>query len=508
MFVRKKQNKSGSISVQIIEKSNGINKLIKTIGCSKDKFRVEHLYQEGLRYISERQGQSRLDLFEEDNAVWFAEVFSSIKNVKLIGPELILGKLFDQIGFNSVGDELFRHLVLSRIINPSSKLKTVRDLKTFYGVDYSVDVIYRYMDNIVNTLKDQIEQISYEHTLSLFGGVMSMVFYDVTTIYFEAEKEDELRVTGFSKEGKHKHPQVLLGLLVSLDGYPLGYDIFPGNTYEGHTMLPVLKSFSSKFGIKKLVIVADSGLLTNSNIEQLSKAGYSFILGARIKSEPKAVKNQITSLTLKDGEYQIIRKQGKQKLIVHYSEKRAKKDKFNRERGLKRLESALKKGKLTKSHINNRGYNKYLQMEGDVAITIDYEKFETDQKWDGLKGYLTNTNHDPKTIIANYAELWKIEKAFRVSKTDLKVRPIFHRIQSRIEAHICISFTAYKIYKELERLLKLKQSNITVNRAIEIIKTTQQITLVHPRSKKTKTQILIHNKDQKELLKLFEINHG
>ena len=143
---------------------------------------------------------------------------SSIQKIELIGPELILGKLYDQIGFNKIADPLLRHLILSRIINPSSKLRTIRDIEQYYGVKYKVDRIYRYMDKISISLKTKIQQISYEHTLSILGGVMSMVFYDVTTIYFEAEQEDELRLTGFSKDGKHQHPQIILGLLVSVDG--------------------------------------------------------------------------------------------------------------------------------------------------------------------------------------------------------------------------------------------------------------------------------------------------
>lgn len=191
-------------------------------------------------------------------------------------------------------------------------------------------------------------------------------------------------------------------------------------------------------------------------------------------------------------------------MILHYSSKRAKKDKYNRDRGLRKLEKAIKGNKLTKQHINNRGYNKYLEMDGEVLIKIDYNKFEQDGKWDGLKGYVTNTNVAPSILLKNYAQLWKIEKAFRISKTDLKIRPIYHRLQDRIEAHICISFAAYKIYTELERQLRLKKSGITINQAIEIIKTIQQITIVHPESKTSKSVLLKPSKSQIELLNLFK----
>jgi transposase len=129
-----------------------------------------------------------------------------------------------------------------------------------------------------------------------------LFFYDVTTLYFAAEKEDELRKTGFSKDGKHQHPQIVLGLLVSVDGYPLAYDIFEGNKFEGHTMLQIIDAFKIKYNLSKLIVVADSGLMSSNNIVQLQLQGYEYILGARIKNEKKQMQNQILALTLKHGE--------------------------------------------------------------------------------------------------------------------------------------------------------------------------------------------------------------
>lgn len=299
MFLRKKPNKSGSVSIQVIEKQGRSNKVIETIGCSSDSFEIDQLWLRGKEYIAQRIGQQTLPLFKGDANQWFASVISNIQKIELIGPELILGNIFKQIGFDSISDPLFKHLVLSRVINPSSKLKTTRDIERYYGVHYKVDTIYRFMDKLSLSLKETVQQISYTHTLGIFDGVMSMVFYDVTTIYFEAEKEDELRISGFSKDGKHQHPQILLGLLVSIDGYPLAYDIFPGNTYEGHTMLPVLDHFKKKFKLKKLIIVADAGLLTNTNIVDLIAKGYEFVLGARIKTESNRIKKRILLLNSK-----------------------------------------------------------------------------------------------------------------------------------------------------------------------------------------------------------------
>jgi transposase len=330
---------------------------------------------------------------------------------------------------------------------------------------------------------------------------MSVVFYDVTTLYFQIDNEDDIRKRGFSKEGKHQNPQIVLGLLVSIDGYPLAFDIFEGNKFEGHTMLPVLDSFKKKYKLENLVIVADSGLLSTQNIKELQDKNYEFILGARIKNEKQVIKDKILALELKNGKSEIIDKEDNLRLIVSYSDKRAKKDSYNRERGLKRLEKQLKSGKLTKSNINNKGYNKYLRMEGDVKISIDMEKFNQDAKWDGLKGYITNSTLSKDEIIENYGQLWKIEKAFRISKHDLKIRPIYHRLQRRIEAHITINFVAYKIYKELERQLKIKKANISPEKAIDIAKTIYQI--VAKDGKNEIRHILILNEEQKYLSKIF-----
>lgn len=500
MYVRKKPNKSGIISVQVIAKVNGKSKLIKTIGSSKDESIIEELVFKGNQYISTFGGQTTLDFSDESSLIKSA--FQHIDSHIEVGTELLLGKIFNEIGFNIIDDTLFRQLVLSRLTYPTSKLKTSDYLVKYHDLDYPVQQIYRYMDKLHSTQKELVQQISFAHTKHILGGQISIVFYDVTTLYFEIDQEDGLRKTGFSKEGKHQNPQIVLGLLVSRNGYPLAYEIFEGNKFEGHTMLPILDSFKDAYSLEQMVIIADSGLLSTANVEELQAKGYEFILGARIKNEKKQIQDQILSLGLENGESATIEKDGF-KLIVTYSDNRAKKDRLNRERGLKKLEKRIKNGKLTKSSINNRGYNKYLIMDGEINIAIiDYEKFNSDKQWDGLKGYISNAELTKDEIIENYGHLWQIEKAFRISKTDLKIRPIYHRIPRRIEAHICISFVAYKIYKELERQLKIIDSKLTPEKAIEIAKTIYQVKATI--NDKSISQILLLNKEQKNLAKLFQ----
>jgi transposase len=455
MFIRKKPNKSGSFSIQIISKIKGINKVVKTIGSSRTQEGIDLLLNQASQELNDIQKQTSLFLSQDDSTI---ESFLSTlnnTNVSVIGPELIFGKIYDKIGFNAINEDLFRHLVISRLTFPLSKLKTIDYLYRYQGTSLNIDSIYRFMDKLNDSLKGQVEQISYKHTLELLNNEISIVFYDMTTLYFEASDEDDLRKTGFSKDGKHQNPQIFLGLLVGLGGYAIGYDIFEGNIYEGHTLIPTLEKLSKKFNLTKPVVVADAGLLSTENIKLLEKSGYKYILGARIKNESNKIKQQILRSPLKNDEYRTIKKDTGQRLIITYSDKRAAKDGHNRKRGLQRIEKRATSGRLTKSNINNRGYNKYLKMEGEIKIAIDYDKFKEDKKWDGIKGYITNSKLGPKKIIDNYKNLWHIEKAFRMSKTDLKIRPIYHRIKKRIEAHICISFALPESKNQKKILLNM-----------------------------------------------------
>lgn len=503
MYWRKKRNKSGIISVQVIDKSSGKYKVIKTIGSSADESEMEGLVLKAQEFINTFGGQQQLDFSLADDQRYFQSIYENIVQVQLLGPEIVLGRIFDQIGFNLIEDELFRHLVIARLIYPVSKLKTIDYLQKYKGITLHVNEIYRYLDKLHAQQISQVQEINFSHTLKLLDGKLTVVFYDVTTLYFEAADEDDLRRSGFSKDGKHSNPQIVLGLLVSENGYPLDYQIFEGNKFEGHTMLPVIDAFKEKYRMQKLIVIADSGLMSNRNITALIERGYDFIIGGRIKNESQELQNQITKLRLDDNQSTVIQKDKFLRLVIHYSKSRAHKDAFNRTKGIDRLKKLVTSGKLTKKHINNRGYNKYLKLEGEVNVKIDEEKYTNDSKWDGLKGYLTNTSLSKETVMEYYRQLWQIEKTFRITKTDLKVRPIYHYARRRIESHICIAFAACKVYKELERQLKMKNSEMSAEKAIDILKTIFGLIIKLPQSKENKLMLLDKTSEQKNLLKLF-----
>lgn len=506
MFIRKKLNASGSQSVQVIQKIRGRYKVVKTIGCATTWQEIEKLENQARQEIERLTAQPKLFASEPDIAVErFVDTISNA-DIRTVGPEIVFGKIYDAIGFNQIGEGLFRHLVIARLAFPLSKLKTVDYLYRYQRMELDIDAVYRFLDKLNSKLKGQVEQIAYAHTLKVLKGDISVVFYDMTTLYFEASDEDDLRKTGFSKDGKHQNPQIFIGLLVGLGGYAVGYDVFEGNTYEGHTLIPFLEKISLKFNLVKPIVVADAGLLNKANIEALESRGYEYILGARIKNEPEAIKEKILGNTFSENMAISFEKGENTRLIVHYSIKRAKKDAYNRQRGLKRLEKRIKAGKLTKANINNRGYNKYLKLIGDVSIEIDYTKYSNDSQWDGLKGYITNTKLNNGQVLENYKNLWHIERAFRMSKTDLRVRPIYHRLRHRIEAHLCIAFTAYCIYKELERILREAKSTLSLKKAAELTHNIYQLDYVLPGAKHTKSQLLRMDQEQTELCQIINEN--
>lgn len=501
MFIRKKKNKSGTVSVQIIDKSAGY-KVVKTIGSSINGDEISNLVKKARRFIYTNQGNQAVFSFETKTNQAIKQFLRQLSNgqIRVIGPELILGTLFDRIGFNVIKEDLFRHIVVARLAYPTSKLKTVDYLYRYQGVKADIDSVYRFLDALNDRYKDTVERIAFEYSKNILGSIV-VVFYDMTTLYFESEDEDDLRKIGFSKDGKFQNPQIMLGLLVGENGYPLGYDIFEGNTFEGHTLLPVIEKMCQKYGFSKPIVVADAALLSKDNIEYLAAEGYQFIIGARIKNESDVIKQQILTkakntagregfdITLSDST----------RLIVTYSEQRYKKDAHNRERGLVKLRQRIKSGRLTKDSINNRGYNKFLTLNGNIKVTINEEKIKEDSLWDGLKGFVTNTTLPIEKVVTNYRHLWQIEKAFRISKTDLRIRPVYHYRRKRIEAHICIAFVAYTIYKELERLLSQKKIAFSPKRAIELTHTMYSLEYRLPDEDQIEKIILKMDIEQKEL---------
>lgn len=487
LHIRKKKNSSGSISIQIIDRVNRGYKVIETIACVKNETDLSIYIEVANKRLDELNKQLYPSLFDEEKEEELQFLELSNKDLIPVGDELIYGKIFKRIGCSKLDLEykklkLFKDLVISRLLYPGSKLYLIDYLEYFKKESIDKNEIYRFLDSIYeDSLKSKIERCIFDFTYKKMNQTIAFTFYDVTTLYFESESEDDLRRIGFSKEGKIARPQIQLGLFTTLEGYPLSFEVYEGNKYEGHTLIDILKKFQDKFKFEsKPIVVADRGMLNNDNLAYLENNGYKYILAAKTRSISNDLKNRIINLSfLNDGTTHTLKfnkdipyrddndiKQSinvNQRLVLSYSSKRAKKDKYNREKALERLEKKIKTTKsITKKDLKLSYYAKYLNLDDNncnITFNINNQKIIEDEKLDGIKGFITNDfNLTPNEIIEHYNNQYEVERAFRISKTDLKIRPIYHRLETRIKAHILISFVSYAIYKEFDT--KLKEKNI------------------------------------------------
>lgn len=507
MFVRKKRNRTGTISVVIVDKSKGEFREIKRFGVAHSEEEADALYTQAFMWMQEFGGQTTLDFDESHNKEQemsvALQVLSKVETVLLNAPQMLLNRIYDDIGFNRIKDDILRHLVIARICQPMSKAATVDYLKSYFDEDVELVNIYRYMDKLYDTQRDLVQEISVEHTRKILGGHIGIVFYDCTTLYFESFIHDKLCEPGYSKDGKSKENQIVVGLLVSAGGYPLAYSVFCGSQYEGFTMIPVVEDFVKRFNLEDFVVVADSGLMSKKNLALLQSGGYKYILGARIRNESAEIREWILSLEKSERAHYERRKDTGDRLILTYSPDRAKKDADNRKRGVARLKRAFASGIIKKESLNRRGYNKFLEITRDIGITINEDKIADDERWDGWKGYITNTTLSADNVVSQYHGLWVVERAFRITKGNMEMRPIFHFTSRRIEAHICICFIAYKVYKEFERIIKERGLTISVDKVLNIAKTIPTITIKMPNCKAPVTQTLFLSEAHKSIQCLF-----
>ena len=495
MFVRVKTTpNSPRKSVQIvasIRKGDKVTqKIIRHVGIAMDEDELEKLklLAESIRIKLEADGQEFLFSPEEiarqslnfsenktepvsDPKPVSVEIGNLIEEARVIsGIHDVYGKLFNELGYQDTIEssgksnrfsQLFKDIVLARLANPLSKRASVSMLEEDFGVSLNLDCVYQMMDRLDDQAIERLNKISYENTKRLYNQKINVVFFDCTTLYFEAFEEDELRKLGYSKDLKFNQVQVLLSLFVTEDGLPIGYEAHSGSTYEGHTLIPILKRLREKYQIGKVVFVADSGMMNDANLTALDQEGFEYIVGCRLKNLPKSLQNQI----LASENYKEMSEDYKaaafthhnRTIIVNFSQSRAKKDQHDRDKAIEKLTQKLKKQKNPKDYISNFGYQKYLKLDGNSKIELNTDKIEADAKWDGLLGVITNAkDFTYDQILTHYRNLWQVEESFRITKHDLKVRPIYHWKPERVKAHLAISFTAYSLARYLEYRVKLQ----------------------------------------------------
>jgi len=372
-------------------------------------------------------------------------------------------------------------MVIQHLLQPKSKLATYAN-QGYYVQLPNVELhhLYRALD-IIHIQKEQIEELMFHKNRNLFNMQVDVVFYDVTTFSFESVKADTLRDFGFSKDGKFNEVQVVLGLLVDCEGRPIGYELFPGNTFDGKTLDTALEKLEKRFGIRRVIIVADRGINSKLNLKRIVDRNYSYIFAARIKNMGRKIEEQVfdpegyIELSSDQDEkvlYKVIdhinrfKQDGKtcelkEKLIITYSSKRARKDQKDRERLIQKAELLLKdQSKITAS--NKRGGKKYLKNSGEEVWYLDQEAIARDERFDGYYGIQTNEQDiKPQDALEAYHTLWKIEESFRIMKSTLEVRPIFHWTEPRIKGHFLICFLAFLLERTLE--FKLKKAGETAS---------------------------------------------
>ncbi|MBE3138240.1 MAG: IS1634 family transposase [Actinobacteria bacterium] len=504
MYIRvKTSNNNRTTFVQIVQSVRAAGRvsqrIVRHIGVAKDDTELEKLkiLAESIRLKLEARGQQYLFKPEEvtslkrpdttyESSDYNVNLANLVEEQRLVaGIHEAYGKLFDDLGYvkvisspsrNKMMAEVFKNIVLARIANPASKRASVLKLEEDFGLTINLDRVYRMMDKLDDPEIERLKKITYENTLGLLGQKINVIFYDATTIYFESFDEDELKANGFSKDCKHNQPQVLLALMVTTDGLPVDYEVFAGNTFEGSTLIPALTKVRQKYDIEKVVFVADSAMLSKDNIaelESLKGGSFSFIVGARLKNLNISLKSKIldinnykeTTQGLRIGQFDLPGK----KLIVSFSAKRARKDSLDRKKAIEKLKAKLEKSKSIKANISNNSYRKYLKIQGSSSIELDEDKIEADSAWDGLHGVVTNSELPTTEVLEKYKELYHVEAAFRVTKHDLAVRPVYHWKPERIKAHIAICYCAYCLVKQMEYRVSLQYEKLSIEVIRELL---------------------------------------
>jgi transposase len=357
----------------------------------------------------------------------------------------VLTQVAKHFDFCSLTDKkMFVDLIIIRIIEPASKLYSLELLNEFFNIRYWRKDFYRYLPEFA-LLKDKTENKILALAKKEFNFDFSLVFYDVTTLYFETFQSDELRKPGFSKDNKSQQPQVLIGLIVDIQGFPVACEMFKGNEFEGKTFIPIISAFKRKHGIKELTVVADAAMLSLDNVKALKADGLSYIVGARIGNLSRKLIDEINSKLERKNQSNIRLETEHGSLICDFSEKRCRKDKSDMDKQIKKAEMLLKNPGWAKRAKFVKGKNK-------TELEMNNELIEKTKMLLGVKGYYTNLPEkiDNETIVKQYHNLWHVELAFRIAKSDLEIRPIYHFKQQTIEVHILICFMALAICKYME----------------------------------------------------------
>jgi transposase len=417
--------------------------IVKHLGSALTNNELDHLIQQAQQFIEDYSSQTSLFPTSKSGAYSYLEQYECVGFYYRFFYDTIQG-LITQIGFGELTSNLFKDLVTIRILEPASKLRSIELIETYFGIQHRRQNYYKEA-KMWFSLKNQVLEKVNDFAKKEYGFDYSLLFYDVTTLYFETFEGDDLRKTGFSKDSKSQQPQILVGLMVSKEGFPLAFDIFPGNTFEGHTILPVVKALIQKNNVKQFTVVADAAMISAENIKELKAEGIHYIVGARLGNLPQAIFEEIDAKIKREDGKTIRLLTDKGYLICSFSNARYRKDKYEMEKQILKAQTIIKspsrntKAKFVKAH--------------NEELKLNEELIQKTTKLLGVKGYYTDLNEQElptNKVIERYHELYKVEQAFRVAKSDLETRPIFHFKEDPIKLHLLICFLALVISKHIE----------------------------------------------------------
>jgi len=430
-------------AVQAVRYHNNRRVIVKHFGSCHSDEELKRMLFSAREWIKDYVGQT--SIFPEDNPNMTLRLDQCI----FLGVHYkffydLVESIQREIGFETLTHSLLSDLVKVRIFEPASKLRSIDLLEEYFGVKHHRKNYYRIVPGWLN-LKDGVEEVVVEFARRRYDFHFDIVFYDVTTLYFETFEEDELRKNGFSKDNKSQQPQILVALMVTREGFPIAYEVFPGNTFEGHTILPLVRAFIQKHSVKSFTVVADAAMISQANIEELVKNDVNYIVGARLGNLPNEMIEQIDRQINREDGHSIRLKSSNGYLICSYSSARYRKEKYEMEKQIEKAKAALKVPSMIKKLKFIKSTSENTQL--NVAL------IEKTSKLLGIKGYYTNLEEDTvsnQAVIERYHELYHIEQAFRISKCDLQTRPVFHYKEEPIKLHILICFMALVVSKHVE----------------------------------------------------------
>ncbi len=363
-------------------------------------------------------------------------------------------------------------MLAERISDPASKRQNYFNASDYIGFnpDVKLQHFYRTLDILADN-KELIKQHIAKQRQNLFSHTLDVVFYDVTTLYFDSQKEDagNLRQKGYSKDGKIHKTQIVLGLLVDQLRNPITYNLYPGNTYEGHTLVEALEDLQRNYPIGECTLVADSAMINKNNRKLLNEKGISYIIGERLKNLPRKIiaelldrtrhKALTEEISQEQFSYREVEFEGR-RIICTYSAKRAKKDAYERKKLINKAKELLNQPSFYRQ-MQKRGASRFIVEEGDSKnLKLDLERIEKESRFDGFKAIATTSSLPASEIIEKYTDLFEVEQSFRALKSQLKIRPVFHWTNKRIEGHVLMSFLAYSFLNYLRTLTRLSYKDL------------------------------------------------